>query len=114
MANPVPVGTLALVACLLLLFSTLTVVVREQVLDISFGPGLIRRRIELRHIRSVRVVRNAWYYGWGIRLTPTGWLWNVSGLGGVEVQFDNGQRFRIGSDEPNALASVLLGELSDG
>ncbi|MDP2324907.1 MAG: hypothetical protein Q8N51_12890 [Gammaproteobacteria bacterium] len=71
-AHPVAVAMLAFFGCLLVLFSTLTVVVRDQVLDVSFGPGLIRRRIPLRNIREVRVVSNPWYYGWGIRLT-SGW-----------------------------------------
>ena len=100
-----------LVGCLLVLFSTLTVSVQDQAVGVSFGPGLIRRRIPLSRIRDVRVVRTPWYYGWGIRLTPSGWLWNVSGLGGVEVQFDDGHRFRIGSDEPEKLAEVLLREI---
>jgi len=80
-------------------------------MDVFFGPGLIRRRIPLRRIREVRVVRTPWYYGWGIRLTPTGWLWNVSGLDGVEVQFDDGHRFRVGSDEPNRLSEALFREM---
>jgi hypothetical protein len=57
------------------------------------------------------VAKTPWYYGWGIRLTPTGWLWNVSGLARVEVQFDDGHRFRVGSDEPNRLAEALLSEM---
>lgn len=110
-SNPVLVVIVVLVGCLLVLFSTLTVIVRGQALHVFFGPGLIRRHIPLCRIREVRVVRTPWYYGWGIRLTPAGWLWNVSGLGGVEVQFDDGHRFRIGSDEPNKLAEVLLREI---
>ncbi|HEY2931845.1 MAG TPA: hypothetical protein VGK99_08850 [Acidobacteriota bacterium] len=58
-------------------------------------------------VRDVRAVRTPLYYGWGIRLTPSGWLWNISGLGGVEIQFDGGHKFRIGSDEPDRLAEVL-------
>jgi hypothetical protein len=110
-SDPALVVIVVLVGCLLALFSTLTVIVQDQALDVFFGPGLIRRRIPLRRIREVRLVRTPWYYGWGIRLTPTGWLWNVSGLGGVEIQFDDGHRFRIGSDEPKTLADVLLREL---
>lgn len=106
-ANPGPAAIAVLLGGLLALFSTLTVVVRDQALHIFFAPGLIRRRIPLHRVRAVRVVRNPWYYGWGIRLTPSGWLWNVSGLGGVEVQFENGGRFRIGSDEPDALATAI-------
>ena len=110
-SHPVMVTVTVILGCLLVLFSTLTVVVRDQAIDVFFGPRLIRRRIPLRRIREVRVVRTPWYYGWGIRLTPSGWLWNVSGLGGVEIQFDDGHRFRIGSDEPEELAEVLRREI---
>ena len=110
-SGPVPVTTAILAGFVLVIFSTLTVTVRDGAMVVFFGPGLIRRRIPLRRIREVRVVRTPWYYGWGIRLTPTGWLWNVSGLDGVEVQFDDGHRFRVGSDQPNRLAEALLREM---
>jgi hypothetical protein len=110
-SHPVAVTIAVVVGCLLVLFSSLTVIVHEQVLSVFFGPGLIRRRIPLRRIREVRTVRTPWYYGWGIRLTPSGWLWNVSGVSGVEIQFDDGHRFRIGSDEPDKLVEALRREL---
>ena len=110
-SGPVPLTAAVLVGFVLVLFSTLTVIVRDGAMDVFFGPGLIRRRIPLRRIREVTVVRTPWYYGWGIRLTPTGWLWNVSGLQGVEVRFDDGHRFRVGSDEPHSLAEALLREM---
>lgn len=105
--RPASIAATLIVGLVLVLFSTLTVVVRDQAVEVFFGPGLIRRRIPLHRIRDVRAVRTPWYYGWGIRLTPSGWLWNVSGLSGVEIQFDDGHRFRIGSDEPDKLADVL-------
>jgi len=106
--DPAAVITGVLVGSVLGQFSTLTVVVRDGAMEVFFGPGLIRRRIPLPRIHAVRVVRTPWYYGWGIRLTPTGWLWNVWGLDGVEIQFDDGHRFRVGSDEPDRLAEALL------
>jgi hypothetical protein len=71
---------------------------------------LIHRRILLDHVADVSVVRTPWYWGWGIRWTPWGWLWNVSGTRGVEVSFIDGRRFRVGSDEPERLASAILAE----
>jgi hypothetical protein len=109
--GPVPIISLVVLGVVLILFSTLTVQVRDGVMDVFFGPGLIRRRIPLRRIREVRVVRTPWYYGWGIRLTPAGWLWNVSGLDGVEVEFDDRHRFRVGSDDAERLAEVLVREM---
>lgn len=90
-----------------LLFSALTVSVDAQHLTARFGPGPIAKRIPLSSIRDAQPVRNPWWYGWGIHLTPHGWLWNVSGFEAVELTLDGGQRIRIGTDEPQVLADVL-------
>jgi len=92
---------------LLLLFSTLTVIVSDGWLECRFGVGLIWRRIRLSDVRNAEAVRNKWYYGWGIRLTPHGWLWNVAGLDAVELTFANGKKFRIGTDEPGRLLEAI-------
>src|SRR5262245_18806013 len=105
--RPALIATTGIVGVLLVLFSTLTVIVRDQTVEVFFGPGLIRRRIPLGRIRGVQAVHTPWYYGWGIRLTPAGWLWNVSGLDGVEIEFNDGKQFRVGSNEPDKLAEVL-------
>lgn len=96
-----------LIGVLPLLFGWLTVSVSRQDIHVRFGVGLIRRRIPIADVRSVRSVRNAWYYGWGIRLTPHGWLWNVAGLGAVELELAGGRRFRIGTDEPRELEAAI-------
>jgi len=103
---------LTLLIVVALLFCTLTVTVEEQQIVCSFGPGLISKRISLAVVRGVRQVRNEWHYGWGIRLTPQGWLFSVSGLDAVEVDIADGKRIRIGSDEPEVLAAAIRRSLS--
>ncbi len=90
-----------------MLFSTLTVVIGEDELDVRFGPGVIRKRFKLRDIKSCQAVRNHWYYGWGIRSTPQGWLYNVSGLDAVEIKLRTGKRLRIGTDAPQELEMAI-------
>jgi hypothetical protein len=99
-----PVGILGL--CLVL-FPTLTAVVRGETLSCFFGLGLIRRQIPVRDILSVSVVRNPWRYGWGLRSIPGGWLWNVSGVDAVELRLRDGKRFRIGTDEASQLREAI-------
>lgn len=104
---------LAIVLLVLTVFSTLTVSVTDEVLEAKFGVGPIRKRVTLADVRGFRVVRNRWYYGWGIRYIPGGWLYNVSGLSAVELRLRNGKLVRIGTDEPEALRLALsrvLGE----
>lgn len=105
--RPTLIAVTVIIGLALVLFSTLTVIVRDQTVEVFFGPGLIRRQIPMDRIREAHTVRTPWYYGWGTRLTPSGWLWNVSGLGGVEIQFTDGSTFRVGSDEPDKLTEVL-------
>ncbi len=100
-------SVLILLGICLLLFKTLTVQIAGDVLEIRFGPGVIRKKLSLKEIESCRMVKNHWYYGWGIRRTPHGWLYNVSGLCAVELQMKDGKKYRIGTDEPEALAEVI-------
>ena len=91
----------------LVLFATLTVLIEEDVLEIRFGPGVIRKKFPLKDIESCQIVKNPWYYGWGIRLTPHGWLFNVSGFYAVEISMKTGKKYRIGTDVPNDLEKVI-------
>ena len=92
---------------LLALFFSLTVEIDAEHLRIHFGIGLIRKRFPLDQIDTCRPVRNSWIYGWGIRLTPHGWLYNVSGQEAVELKMKSGKTCRIGTDEPEVLAAAL-------
>lgn len=104
-------ATTGLVAGLLVitlwLFSSLTVEVDHDQLRLWFGPGFIHRTFPVHEIDRCQVVRNRWYYGWGIRLTPGGWLFNVSGLDAVQLTMRSGRRYRIGTDEPRRLLAAI-------
>ena len=91
----------------LALFASLTVEIDAEYLRIRFGIGLIRKRFPLDQIDTCRPVSNLWIYGWGIRLTPYGWLYNVSGLEAVELKMKSGKTCRIGTDEPEVLTAAL-------
>ena len=88
---------------------SLTTVVSDDDVQVWFGVGLIRRRIALNRMTGAEALQNHWIYGWGIRWIPNGWLWNVSGLEGVELALVSGRRFRIGSDEPESLRRRFRG-----
>jgi hypothetical protein len=88
-------------------FSSLTVEVSAHELVWFFGPGVWRKSILRSEIESVVPARNKWWWGWGIHLTPRGWLYNVAGLDAVEVILRDGKTLRIGSDEAEQLADAL-------
>ena len=90
------------------LFGTLTVTVDQDAVSCRFGAlGLIRKRLAFADIRRAAAIRTSPLWGWGMRLTPRGWLWNVWGLDAVEFEMTNGTRFAVGTDEPQALISAL-------
>jgi hypothetical protein len=100
----------AILAVVGTLFSTLTIEVTPKELVWYFGPGVWRKRVKRSDIESAAPVTNKWWWGWGVRLTPRGWLYNVGGLKGVEIALMDGHTFRLGSDEPEALARALTSE----
>ena len=105
--NWIAIGTLVVIAVTLVLFYSLTVVIWEDELKVRFGLGLIRKRFKLNEIESCQVIKNPWYYGWGIRLTPHGMLFRVSGLRAVQIKFRTGKRFQIGTDVPQELEETI-------
>jgi hypothetical protein len=62
-------------------FSSLTVEVSNDELVWYFGPGVWRKSISRSEIECATAARRKWWWGWGIHLTPRGWLYTVSGLG---------------------------------
>jgi len=104
---------LAVSAVLVLLFHSLRVEVDRDALRLSYGIGVVRKRFDLTSLRDAYAVRNKWWYGLGIRLTPHGWLYNVSGLDAVEIVRTSGKKFRVGTDEPQALVTALKAALKD-
>ena len=105
--NSVSQAALILLLAALLTFSTLRVNVDHRTISIQFGFGIIRKSFSVSEIETYQVVRNRWYYGLGIRYTPRGWLYCVSGLSAIELQMKNGKYYRIGPDDPTGLASAV-------
>ena len=106
-AHTTILATTLAVSLVLLLFATLTVSVDSQKILIYFGPGIIRRTIQISHVTAVEAIATKWWYGFGIRLTPIGWMWNVSGLRGVKLTYTNGKSFVIGTDDPEGLVQAV-------
>jgi hypothetical protein len=92
----------------LVLFYSLTVEIDETKLIVKFGFGIINKKFILKDIESCHTVKNHWYYGWGIRITPHGWLYNISGFDAVEIKMKNGKTYRIGTDEPKNLERAIM------
>ena len=106
--HPTVLAVLGVLGLITVLFSAITVQVGADAVRIRFGPGPIRKSFAVSEIRGVRAVRNHWTYGWGIRLTPHGWLFNVSGMDAVELTMSDGKLYRIGTDQPRELVTAIV------
>jgi len=110
--RPVVLGVAGLMVVIAILFSSLTVAVGDGELRFHFGPGFWRKRIALTDVKAATSTQNSWWEGWGIRVTPRGMLYNVSGTKAVEIELRSGRQFRIGTDEPEALVQAIQTAIS--
>ena len=99
--------TFVLLVIVGLIAARLTVVVDARSVSTWFGWGWPRRTIALADIVSAERVSNSWWYGWGVRWVPGGWMFNNAGNGAVELRLESGSVFRIGTDEPDALLAAI-------
>jgi hypothetical protein len=108
--NTIILAAMFLILFALASFASLNVVIDNDHLRIKFGYGIVRKSFELKGIATVKAVKNHWYYGWGIRF----WFWprmlifNISGFDAVEIIMKNGNRYRIGTDEPENLERAIV------
>ena len=110
--NPINLQTLLIFSAFFLvilsIFYGMTTTVSDSKIRIAFGMGWVWKNIPIERIAGVDVVSNPWYYGYGIRLIPHGWLYNVSGLRAVELKFrDKRSVIRIGSKHPAQLKKAI-------
>lgn len=99
---------MVLILSLLVSFITLTTSIDETYVRIKFGYGIFVRKFPLNQISSVKIVKNHWYYGWGIKIWfwPYMWIYNVAGLDAVEIIMNN-KIYRIGTDAPEEFVNAI-------
>jgi hypothetical protein len=90
-----------------IMFCKLTIKIDEETLQAYFGIGLICKKVPLTEIVACDPIRIRWWYGWGIHLTPYGWLYNVSGLDAVAITLRNGRRFALGTNDPDGFVTAI-------
>jgi hypothetical protein len=103
----IPAFVLIILLVSLALFFKLTITIEGDTLHASFGIGIIRKNVRLADIAGCEAIRIRWWYGWGIHLTPYGWLYNVSGFDAVAITLRNGRKLALGTDEPDGLAEAI-------
>lgn len=95
----------------LLLFYRLTVECDEGKLYIVFGIGIIKKTIEYKNIHDVNIVKNKWWFGWGIRIMKNTVIFNISGFNAIELTMKDGFKYRIGTNDHIGLNDFLKNKL---
>lgn len=96
-----------LLSIVLVLFSSMTIEVNESEISWFFGPGVFRKTLLLEEVAMCKKVRNPLWMGFGIHTFGTGWIYNISGLLGIEIELKGGSFIRLGTDEPNYLIQAI-------
>ena len=104
------VGILVIAA---FIFSSMTVEVNESEVSWFFGPGILRKHLLLEEITKCTSVRNPLWMGFGIHTFGTGWIYNVSGILGIEIELKSGAFVRLGTDQPNYLIQAIEGAIDN-
>ncbi len=90
-----------------ILFGSLTVQVDHGTLVWYFGPGIMKGEIDLREIRSVRIVENPISLRWGSRAMGRGRSFHAAGAQAVEIETRDGRVVRLGNGDSSRLARIL-------
>jgi len=112
-ALPVSIAgiTINVLVTIILIFAKLQTRLSESALYMRFFPfHFSYRKIDFDTIATVYARSYqplGEFGGWGIRWTPCGRAYNVSGNQGVQLELKNGKRILIGSQRAEELASLL-------
>ena len=102
--------TTVLLIATTIVFSSLTVEVANGELRFHFGLGVWTKRYPVADIVRAAPTRSVWWEGLGIRVTPRGWLYTVSGGPAVEITPRGKPAFRLGTPEPEAVVAAIEAE----
>lgn len=113
--NPIPTIPFILIMSLLifclLLFYKLTIRIEDRSIKIIYGIGIIKFSINIDILHEVTVIRTPWWYGYGIKITPKGMLYNIHGSKAVRLEYRREGKSKtamIGTPEPEKLKDSLI------
>lgn len=104
--EPPVIVSIILLVCIVL-FYKLRITIEDDTLCLSFGIGTIRESAPVADIAACEPIRIKWWYGWGIHLTPYGWLYTVSGFDAVAITLRDGRKFALGTDDPYGAVDAI-------
>ena len=98
---------IALYLLVLALFYALTVQISDGKLKFWFGIGLISKTYSLNEIQSTQEVKDPWYYFWGVKSIPGGWLYAIAPGNALEIVLKNGKIVHLGTNQSKKLKEAM-------
>jgi hypothetical protein len=93
-------------------FYSFTIQVAGGQLTFWFGFGVGRKTISINDIRSIEIVKTPWYYFWGIKSIPGGWLYSIAPGGrAIELVLRDNKKIHLGTDRPEEIMERINREL---
>jgi hypothetical protein len=93
---------------IILLFYKMSVKINKKQINISFGIGIIKKKILISDINfdNIEKLKINWYYGIGIRMIKNGWLYNTKIGEAIKLEV-SGKEFAIGTENYDTVYNVL-------
>ena len=89
-------------------FYSFTIQIADGKLNFWFGFGVGRKSFPIEGIRSIETVKNPWYYLWGIKSIPGGWLYSIAPGGrAIELIFKDNRKINLGTNRPEEIKRRL-------
>ncbi len=92
---------------ILAMFYNFAVEISDGKLKFWFGIGVVGKTYPLKEIQSTQEVKNPWYYLWGVKSIPGGWLYAIAPGSAVEIVFKDGKVIRLGTNQPKKLKQAI-------
>jgi hypothetical protein len=118
--GPVQLGIGLLVVGLFILalasFYSFTIQIVAGELTFWFGFGVGRKSFAINEIQSIDIVDTPWYYFWGIKSIPGGWLYSIAPGGeALELVLGDSKKIQLGTNHPTEIKErieILLGTVA--
>ncbi len=88
------------------LLSWMEISVIDDRIDIVMGPGLYRKKLDIRNIQELTETKIPWY-STGIKKIRNGWLVGVDSSPAIRIDFTNGKCLILGTEDMEKLMAVI-------
>ncbi|WP_299137587.1 hypothetical protein [uncultured Vibrio sp.] len=98
---------LSINALITVLFFSMTIELKSDILTWYFGFGFLRKAVKVSDIVDTSFYQTKWYQGIGIRMLSDGWLYNASIGSALKLSLSDGKQFYIGCKNTEDLKRAL-------